>query len=119
MSSPAAAPLPKIWDKLVTTRSRACGFAAVGKPDSPVSLLPGTELAFEKDIKYYHHFSLLRFSRGYKTAKFRQFNIGKSRDEHDAIEFPDGRIVMVSELTAGQTATVVQLPASAQQQSPP
>ena len=119
MSSPAAAPPAKIGDKLVTTRSRACGFAAVGKPDAPVSLLPGTELAFEKDIKYYHRFSLLRFSRGCKTAKFRQFNIGKSRDEHDAIEFPDGRIVMVSELAAGQTATVVQLPASAQQQSPP
>jgi hypothetical protein len=114
MSSPAAAPPAKIGDKLVTTRSRACGFAAVGKPDAPIYLLPGTELAFEKVIKYYHRFSLLRFSRGHKTAKFRQFDIGKCRGEHDAIEFPDGRIVMVSELVGGQTATVVRAPPSAQ-----
>lgn len=74
---------------------------------------------FEKDIKYYRRFNLLRFSRGYRSAKFQRFNIGKSRDEHDALEFPDGRIVMVSELVAGQTATVVQVPPSAQPVSPP
>ena len=76
--------------------------------------MPGTELAFDKDIKYYHRFSLLRFSRGYKTAKFRQFFAGKSGAEHDAIEFPNGRIVMVSELVGGQTATVMQVPPASQ-----
>ncbi len=30
---------------------------------------------------------------------------------HDALEFPDGRIVKVTRLVAGQTATVLQLPA--------
>jgi hypothetical protein len=119
MSNLGAVPLAKIGDKLVTTRSSTCGFAAVGKPDGAISLLPGTELAFEKDIKYYRRFSLLRFSRDYRSAKFQRFNIGKSRDEHDALEFPDGRIVMVSELVAGQTATVVQVPPSAQPVSPP
>jgi hypothetical protein len=33
---------------------------------------------------------------------------------HDALEFPGGQIVMVTRLTSGQRATVLQLPASAQ-----
>jgi len=33
---------------------------------------------------------------------------------HDALEFPDGEIVKVTRLVAGQTATVLQLPASVQ-----
>jgi len=110
MSSLNAVPPAKIGDKLVTTRSSPCGFAPGGKPDGAVSLLSGTELEFDKDIKYYHRFSLLRFSRGYKTAKFRRFDTGASPDKRDAIEFPDGRLVMVAELVGGQTATVVQVP---------
>ena len=113
MFNPVAVQFAKTGDKLVTTRSTACGFAAFGKPDAPVSLLSGTELAFEKDIKYYHRFSLLRFSRGYKTAKFRHFNVGTPGEEHDAIEFPNGQIVMVSELVGGQAATVLQVPPTA------
>lgn len=118
MSNPGAMPPAKKGDKLVTSRSSACDFAAVGTPDAVLLLAPGTELEFDKDIKYYRRFSLLRLSRGYKTAKFRQFFTGKSGDEHDAIEFPNGRIVMVSELVAGQTATVAQVPRTAQPESP-
>src|SRR5271156_5817636 len=119
MSNPVAAPPAKVGDKLVTTRSSVCGFAAVGKPDAPVSLLHGTELEFEKNIKYYHRFSLLRFSRSYKAAKFRECIIGNPGDEHDALEFPDGRTVMVSELAVGQTATVLQVPPFVQPKSLP
>jgi hypothetical protein len=32
---------------------------------------------------------------------------------HDALEFPDGQIVLVTRLCEGQHATVLQLPASA------
>ena len=32
---------------------------------------------------------------------------------HDALEFPDGRMVLVTRLVEGQRATVLQLPASA------
>jgi uncharacterized protein YjbJ (UPF0337 family) len=35
---------------------------------------------------------------------------------HDALEFPDGQIVKVMRLVAGQTATVLQLPASSSPQ---
>jgi hypothetical protein len=31
---------------------------------------------------------------------------------HDALEFPDGQVVLVSRLCAGQRASVLQLPAS-------
>jgi hypothetical protein len=118
MCSPVASPPAKVGDKLVATRSSACGFAAAGKPDMAVRILPGTELGFEKGIRYYHRFSLLRFSRTYKTAKFQQFNIDNPHDEYNALEFPDGRIVMVSELVGGQIATVLQVPPSAQPEPP-
>ncbi len=103
----------KAGDKLATTKFEnlsTCGFAAVGKPEAAVRLLPGTELGFDNDIRYYNRFSLLRFCVSHKTARFRQFSINGSDADHDALEFPDGRIVMLSELAAGQTATVMQVP---------
>src|SRR6266516_7220382 len=45
----------KVGDKLVSTQfssSITRGFAAVGEPGVAVCLLPGTELAFEKDVEY-------------------------------------------------------------------
>ncbi len=35
------------------------------------------------------------------------------RVHHDALEFPDGRVVLVTRLVEGQRATVLQLPAPA------
>jgi hypothetical protein len=46
-----------------------------------------------------------------RTAIFRQVNKDKSAAHHDAIEFPDGRTVMLTHLCEGQAATVLQLPA--------
>jgi hypothetical protein len=37
---------------------------------------------------------------------------------HDALEFPDGQIVLVTRLCEGQHATVLQLPASARVAKP-
>jgi hypothetical protein len=45
-------------------------------------------------------------------AQFRQINMGKPGVHHDALEFPDGEIVLVTRLCEGQHATVLQLPAS-------
>ena len=42
-----------------------------------------------------------------ETAIFRQVN------HHDALEFPDGEMVLLTHLMEGQQATVLQLPASA------
>ena len=47
----------------------------------------------------------------YTTAIFRQVNKNEQRTHHDALEFPDGRIVLLTQLCSGQEATVLQLPA--------
>jgi len=57
----------KVGDKLVATdftKSITRGFAAVGEPDVAVCLLPGTEVAFEDDVRYQHAFSLFGRARG-------------------------------------------------------
>jgi hypothetical protein len=106
----------KVGDKLVATRfvnSITRGFAAVGQPEVAVCLLPGTELAFNDDVQYERTFSLFGKSRiSHKVARFRQVNMTDPHAHHDALEFPDGQIVKVTRLVAGQTATVLQLPAS-------
>jgi hypothetical protein len=48
---------------------------------------------------------------GHRTAIFRQVNKDKAAAHHDALEFPDGRIVLLTLLCEGQPATVLQLPA--------
>ena len=47
----------------------------------------------------------------HKTAIFRQINKDKVAAHHDALEFPDGQIVLLTSLSEGQQATVLQLPA--------
>ena len=106
----------KVGDKLVTTQfanSITRGFAAVGEPNVAVCLLPGTEVAFEKEIECLGSF--LNWNRakriGDKVARFRQVNKDQQHMHHDALEFPDGRIVLLTRLVPGQRATVLQLPA--------
>ena len=106
----------KVGDELVTTKfknSITRGFAATGEPNVAVCLLPGTEVAFEKEVKYERTFSLLPNTKlGKKVAQFRQINMGKPSVHHDALEFPDGETVLLTRLREGQHATVLQLPAS-------
>jgi hypothetical protein len=45
------------------------------------------------------------------TAIFRQVNKDNPRTHHDALEFPDGRTLLLTEVLEGQEATVLQLPA--------
>jgi hypothetical protein len=47
----------------------------------------------------------------HKTAVFRQINKERVAAHHDALEFADGRIVLLTFLHEGQQATVLQLPA--------
>jgi hypothetical protein len=104
-------------DRLVTTgsaRRNSCGFARVGEPDVAVSLIPGTELAFDKVIQYRRRFSVLRFCGGHRVAEFRHFRCRDPDVSYDAIELPNGRIIMVAQLTGGQTATVERVPSALQ-----
>ena len=106
----------KIGDKLVTTKfdnSITRGFAAVGEPNVAVCLLPGTEVAFEKDVECDSVFKVFPSQKlAEKVARFRQVDKDQPDVHHDALEFPSGEIVLVSRLCQGQHATVLQLPAS-------
>ena len=106
----------KVGDKLVSTQfngSITRGFAAVGEPGVAVCLLPGTELAFEKDVECEPQFHLFHQSQkiGAKVAQFRRVNPNQRHAHHDALEFPSGQIVLLTRLCLGQVATVLQLPA--------
>ena len=46
------------------------------------------------------------------TAIFRQINKDSPLTHHDALEFPDGQMVLLTDLFEGQEATVLQLPAN-------
>src|SRR6201987_1653315 len=105
----------RVGDKLTTRNfgTGTRGFAAPENPTTAVCVLPGTEIAFAGEIA----FTLPGGSRSdvhkasYRTAIFRQVNKHTPLAHHDAIEFPDGRIVLLTDLCEGQAATVLQLPA--------
>ena len=50
---------------------------------------------------------------GQRLARFRQINAESTVTHHDALEFPDGQVVLLTRLCEGQRATVLQLPAAA------
>jgi hypothetical protein len=105
----------KVGDELVTTRfvnSTTRGFAAVDERNVAVCLLPGTELAFEQEVKCDGTLGLGSKRLGHKVARFREINKDQPSVHHDALELPDGQIVLVTKLSEGQYATVLQLPAS-------
>ena len=78
-----------------------------------VCLLPGTELAFEKEVECDAPFRFLPTRKStHKVARFRQVNLNRPAAHHDALEFPDGKIVLVTDLCEGQRATVLQLPST-------
>ncbi len=73
------------------------------------ALLPGTELAFEQDVKYDQGWIWTR-TASFRVAKFGVVEPNAPHRHHDAIEFPDGSNVLVTLLIGGQRATVLQLP---------
>lgn len=104
----------KVGDKLVSRRfdgTISRGFAAVDDPNVAVCLLPGTEIAFERDVEHENSVSHQRQKLAAKVARFRQVNVNQPLTHHDALEFPDGETVLLTRLVEGQTATVLQLPA--------
>ena len=90
------------------------GFAAVGEPNVAVCVLPGTEIAFDENVECERLFSFLPSKKiGQRLARFRQINMDVPGIHHDALEFPDGQVVLLTCLCEGQRATVLQLPAGA------
>ncbi len=105
----------KVGDKIVTTKfvnTPTGGFSAVENPDVAVCLLPGTEIAFEQDVECEPALGILPSRKlGQRLARFRQVNLDQPCVHHDALEFPDGKIVLVTRLCEGQRASVLQMPA--------
>src|ERR1700730_14789968 len=89
----------KVGDKLVTTEfwnTTTRGFAPVGEPKVAVCLLPGTQVAIEREVQRTATAFQLRFLKRepehirHKVSRFRQVNLDNPCTHHDAIEFPDG-----------------------------
>jgi hypothetical protein len=106
----------RVGEQLVTTQflgSITRGFASEGEPRVAVCLLPGTEVAFDRDAESQGALSLFRNKKiGQRVARFRQIDSQRANTHHDALEFPDGQVVLVTQLIEGQRVTVLQLPAS-------
>ena len=102
----------KVGEKLVSTsfpHTTTRGFASVENRHMAVCLLPGTELAFDEEIRC-ETGMLLSWRMGHRVAKFRQVDTDRSNVHHDALEFPDGKTILLTNLSKGQLATVLQLP---------
>jgi hypothetical protein len=89
------------------------GFAAADDLGLAVCVMPGTELAFAGEVACLPTglFGWKTKTINHQTAIFRQVNKDKSAAHHDALEFPDGRTVLLTHLCENQAATVLQLPA--------
>jgi hypothetical protein len=105
----------QVGDKLTTRNfnTGTRGFAAPADVSTAVCVLPGTELAFSKEVRFGRSgfFGSTVRAITHKTAIFRQINKEEPRTHHDALEFPDGEMVLLTDLAEGQEATVLQLPA--------
>ena len=105
----------KVGDKLTTrdfgTGTR--GFSASKDKHVAVCLLPGTELSFKEEVRRVCLWPWGESVIKHKTAIFRQINRTVPMTHHDALEFPDGQIVLLTLLKKHQRATVLQLPATA------
>ena len=104
----------KVGDRLTTRlfRTHTRGFSAPENKYVAVCLLPGTELSFANEVKRIRLWPWNSGTIKHKTAIFREINQGIPRAHHDALEFPDGQIVLLTLLQEGQQATVLQLPAT-------
>src|SRR3981081_3689627 len=102
----------RIADKLKThhfnTGTR--GFAAPEDVTTAVCVLPGTELAFADEVRCevgWGWFGCRKVRIKHNTAVFRQINKHEPRTHHDALEFPDGQMALLTDVFEDQEATVL------------
>ena len=105
-----------VGETLITTTFRGTstrGFASESAPAVAVCMLPGTELAFAEDVRYDNRWIWTK-AVNFRVGKFGAVEPDVPHRHHDAIEFPDGSHVLVTQLSEGQRATVLQLPVTNQ-----
>jgi hypothetical protein len=102
----------EVGETIVATTFRGTstrGFASEADMSVAVCLLPGTELAFADNVRYDNRWIWTRTINS-RVGKFGKVDPHIPDRHHDAIEFPDGKYVLVTQLVEGQRATVLQLP---------
>jgi hypothetical protein len=102
----------KVGEALITTTFHGTstrGFASESEPNVAVCMLAGTELAFAENVRYDNRWIWTR-SIGFQVGKFAEMDPHLPHRHHDAVEFPDGNHVLVTQLCEGQRVTVLQLP---------
>jgi hypothetical protein len=102
----------KVGETLISTRFRGAqtlGFASPAEEGVAVCLLPGTELAFESNVKYQGGWFKSHTAK-FNVAKFCKIAPEVPCQHHDALAFPDGSTVLVNSLINGQRVHVLQLP---------
>jgi hypothetical protein len=110
----------QVGETLITTTFPGTvtrGFASESEPEVAVCMLPGTELAFADNVRY---------ERRWLWAKVIESHVGRfgvmdpelPHRHHDAVEFPDGTRVLVTQLMQGQRVTVLQLPVTSHNSKP-
>jgi hypothetical protein len=102
----------EVGETVITTNFRGTstrGFASESDPNTAVCMLPGTELAFAENVRFDSRWIWPK-TLDYRVGKFGQVDPHIPDRHHDAIEFPDGQFVLVTQLCEGQRVTVLQLP---------
>jgi hypothetical protein len=110
----------KVGETLITTTFHGTstrGFASELEPAVAVCMLPGTEVAFDRDVKYDRRWIWTR-TLPWRVGQFNQIAPEAPDRHHDAIEFPDGSRVLVTQLCEGQRVTVLQLPVLPAERTP-
>ena len=94
----------KVNDKLTVRQFgwSTKGFAASEDANVAVCLLPGTELAFAEEVRKVSSIPWLKRVIRHKTTIFRKINQNRPTVHHDALEFPDGQILLLTFLAEGQ-----------------
>jgi hypothetical protein len=98
----------KVGETLVSTRFIAGGTVGFASPTDlgvAVCLQPGTELAFETNVRYRVAWFRSR-TVSFNVAKFCKLAPNDLLQHHDALAFPDGSTILVN--------TLVRLPNNAQ-----
>src|SRR4051812_24833959 len=110
----------QVGETLITTafpRTTTHGFASESAPEVAVCMLPGTELAFAGNVRYQSQWLWPKVIES-RVGKFSVLDPQVPQRHHDAIEFPDGSRVLVTQLILGQRVTVLQLPVTSYNSKP-
>src|SRR5207302_11032635 len=106
----------EVGETLIATTFRGTstrGFASEKNPTVAVCIRPGTDLGFAEDVRYDNRWIWTK-AINFRVGKFGAIDPDVPHRHHDAIEFPDGSNVLVTQLCEGQRVTVLQLPVAHQ-----